>query len=91
MLSLEAMLAVPLSLTIFVHSLLYLSPVMVRNERQATDVAQARISREKNQKLYAIKSSQGIADLEVNPQKVQEALSLARDLKQLILEKEEGN
>ncbi len=91
MLSLEAMLTVPLSLVIFVQSLLYLSPLMVRNEKQATDIAQNRISVEKNQKLYEVRSGQGLAQLEVNPQKVQEAVALARDLKQVLMEADRGS
>ncbi|NLZ71070.1 MAG: hypothetical protein GX909_01035 [Clostridiaceae bacterium] len=80
MFSIEAMLTVPLSLTVFIQGILYLKPVQMRIENQICIIAEARMTKEKNQNLYSFQVENTITKLEVNPQKIQEIISFAHDI-----------
>ncbi|NLJ94534.1 MAG: hypothetical protein GX326_03460 [Clostridiaceae bacterium] len=88
MFSLEAMLTVPLSLTVFIQGIVYLNPIVNEIETQTIIVAEERIIKEKNQHLYSINLESAITNLEVNPQKSQEIISLAHDLANLFLQED---
>ncbi len=80
MFSIEAMLTVPLSLTVFIQGILYLKPVQMRIENQICIIAEARMTKEKNQNLYSFQVENTITKLEVNPQKIQEIISFSHDI-----------
>ena len=88
MFSLEAMLTVPLSLTVFIQGIVYLNPIVNEIETQTIIVAEERIIKEKNQHLYFVNLESAITNLEVNPQKSQEIISLAHDLANLFLQED---
>ncbi|HHU52508.1 MAG TPA: hypothetical protein GXZ43_00295 [Clostridiaceae bacterium] len=81
MLSLEAILCVPLCMTIFTQAIFYLKPIELRIEQQAKIIATDRIAEPKNQPIYKFNSENQVINLQVNPQKVKEILSLGLDIK----------
>lgn len=85
MFSIEAILTVPLSMTIFIQGILFVKPLQFRMEEQTKLIAEERVAKNKNQSLYGISIGNNITKLEVNPQKMQEIISLAYDMQRTIL------
>ncbi|NLM19661.1 MAG: hypothetical protein GX217_06525 [Clostridiaceae bacterium] len=81
MLSIEAFLCVPLCMTIFAQAIFYVKPIELRIEQQAKIIAADRIAEPKNQPLYEFNYENEVIHLQVNPQKVEEILSLGIDIK----------
>ena len=81
MLSLEAFLCIPLCMTIFAQAIFYVKPIELRIEQQAKIIAADRIAEPKNQPLYEFNYENEVIHLQVNPQKVEEILSLGIDIK----------
>ncbi len=86
MFSIEAALTIPLSMTVFIQGILFLKPLQFRIEKQISLIAEERISESKNQNLFKVNIEPGITELEINPQKLQEVISLAHDLQKTVLE-----
>ncbi len=90
MLSIEAMLTVPLSIVIFIEGILFIKPVQIRLEHKTKIVAKQRVSPIKNQHLFQVQQDGEITGLETSPQKVQELISLSHDMQQMF-ESDRGN
>lgn len=89
MFNLEALLSVPLSMTILAQAIFYLIPIELRIENQAKVIIEDRISQTKNLPLYEIIPEETITKLKVNPQKVKEIMSLALDIEHSLWNKDE--
>ncbi|MGB4610271.1 MAG: hypothetical protein WBH77_06565 [Saccharofermentanales bacterium] len=81
MLSMEAIICIPLCMTIFAQAIFYVKPIELRIERQAIIIVQERITEPKNQPLYKLNTENTVVNLQVNPQKAKEILSLGLDIK----------
>lgn len=81
MLSMEAIICIPLCMMIFAQAIFYVKPIELRIERQAIIIAQERITEPKNQPLYKLNTENAVVNLQVNPQKAKEILSLGLDIK----------
>jgi len=90
MFNLEALLSVPLSMTILAQAIFYLIPIELRIEKQAKVIIEDRISQTKNLPLYEIIPEETITKLKVNPQKVKEIMSLALDIDHSLWNKDEA-
>lgn len=90
MLSIEAMLTVPLTMLIFSKGILFVKPIQIRLEHQTGIIARQCVSPINNQHLFKIEQTEEITKLETNPQKTRELISLAHDLNQ-IFEDHTGN
>ncbi len=89
MLSIEAMLAVPLSMVIFIQGIMYVHPIQIRIENQTKQIAENRLDLVKNAHLLKTFENNEMTKLETNPQKVQEIISLFTDIGQIVSDKSE--
>lgn len=89
MLSIEAMLAVPLSMIIFIQGIMYVHPIQLRIEDQTKHIAENRLSSVKNAHLLKTFENNEMTKLETNPQKVQEIISLFTDVGHIVSDKSE--
>ncbi|NLJ69948.1 MAG: hypothetical protein GX328_00590 [Clostridiaceae bacterium] len=90
MLSVEAILCVPLCMTIFAQAIFYVKPIELRIEQQAKIIAKDRIAEPKNQPLYEFNYENEVIHLQVNPQKVKEMMSLGLDMKNSLSKEASG-
>ncbi|HZJ68842.1 MAG TPA: hypothetical protein VFD28_02400 [Candidatus Eisenbacteria bacterium] len=81
MFDLEAILTIPLTIVILVQTILYVKPIELRIRKQVESVIEERVSLIKNQALYQLDFDQELTALEVNPQTLQETISIINDLK----------
>lgn len=81
MFDLEAILTIPLTMIIFIQTILYVKPIELRIRDQVETIAEERVSLPKNQPLYELQATRDVTGLEINPQTLQEIISLLHDIK----------